>query len=42
MLKYLGAFTPGINEINEEFRERIEKSLLQPISVVIIYNIIFI
>jgi hypothetical protein len=35
MLKYLGAFIPGRNEINE-FRKT-EESSLQPISVVIDY-----
>jgi hypothetical protein len=40
MQKYLGAFTPGKNEINEE-RKRTEESSLQPISVAIVYNIIF-
>jgi hypothetical protein len=40
MQKYLGAFVPGKNEINEDFRKRIEESLLKPISVAIVYNII--
>jgi hypothetical protein len=41
MLKYLGAFIPGRNEINEEFMKRTEESLVLQISVVIVYNIIF-
>jgi hypothetical protein len=36
MQKYLGAFVPGEND----FRKKIEESLLKPISVAIVYNIL--
>jgi hypothetical protein len=39
MQKYLVAFIPGKNKINEEFRKRNEESSLQPTSVAIVYLI---